>query len=99
MGRSPHEDDGEQDDGRPREGVGDRRPTDQDRHGTGGPADDDVLAAGPLEPQGVDEDVEQGGRHGQHGRQQVHPGPQFDEGHHLEGDGEDRGRCGGRWPR
>ena len=98
VGRGPHEDDGEQHHRGPRQAVGDRRPADQHRHRPGRPADDDVLAAGPLQPQRVDEDVEQGGRHGQHGREQVDPGPQLDEGQHLEADGEDQGVAGGDRP-
>ena len=74
------------------DGVADRGPADQYRHRAGGTADDDVLPGSPLEPEGVDEDVEEGGADGQHGRKQVDRHPQLDEGHHLEGDGEDQGR-------
>ena len=44
---------------------------DQHRHGTGRAADDDVLGAAPLQPQRVDDDVERGRRHGQHGGEKV----------------------------
>ena len=49
---------------------------------------------GALEPERVDDDVEGGGRHGQHGRQQVDPRPQLGEGGHLEHHGEHRGGAG-----
>ena len=92
MGRGPDEDDGEEHDRRPAQAVGDRRPADEDGNGAGRPADHDVLRRDALQPQRVDEDVEGGGRHGQHGRQQVDEGPQLGEGHHLEGEGEHQGR-------
>ncbi len=92
MRRGPDEDDGEEHDRRPREAAGHRRPPDEDRDGSGGPADHDVLRRSALEPQGVDEDVEQGGRHGQGRREEVHGQPEFDEGGRLERQGEDQGR-------
>src|SRR5918911_897241 len=62
--------------------------------GTAPAADDDVLRRGPLQPHRVDEDVEGGGAHRQPGRQQVHRGPQPDEGRHLQGDPEAEGGGG-----
>ena len=74
---------------------GHRAPSDEDRDGSGGPTDDDVLRRRPLEPHGVDADVEGRGRHGEDGRERVHRRPQEHEGRHLEGGGEDGGGSGG----
>ena len=41
------------------ERAGHGRPTDQSRSGPGRPADHDVLRGGPLQPQGVDEHIEE----------------------------------------
>ncbi len=57
--RRPVEDDGEQIDRRQIEPAGHGRPAHQRRKRAGGAADHDVLRARPLEPDGVDEDVEQ----------------------------------------
>ena len=78
--RRPQEDGDEQHDRRPVERVGDGRPADEHRHGAGRAADDDVLAARALQPDRVDEDVEHGGREGEHGGEQVGAGPQHGEG-------------------
>ena len=66
MGRGPEEDDDEQHDRRPGERAGDRRPADEHGHGAGGAADHDVLRDGALQPERVDEDVEERGRQGEH---------------------------------
>ena len=44
-----------------------------------------VLSAGSLEPQGIDDDVKQGGGERQNGRQQVGTRPQNRKRHDLEG--------------
>ena len=90
--RRPDEDDGEHHHRRPRQAVGHRGPSDQHRHRAGRAPDHDVLRRAALEPQRVDEDVEERGRDGQHGREQVDGQPQLDERGHLEGQGEDQRR-------
>ena len=48
----------------------------------------------PLQPQRVDEDVEERGRDGQHGREQVDPAHSSTKAADLEGDGEDQRAAG-----
>ena len=98
MGRGPEEDDGEQHDRGPGQAAGDRGPPDEHRGRPGGPADDDVLGGGPLEPERVDEDVEEAGRHGEHGGEQVDRPPEQGEGDHLQPDGEGQRRPRGDHP-
>ena len=70
--RGPHEDDREEHERAPGPAMpAHRRPPDEHGDGAGGAADHDVLRGRPLEPQGVDEDVERVARHREHGRQQV----------------------------
>ena len=57
--RGPVEDDGEQVDGREIDAAGHRGPAHQRRERARRPADDDVLRTRALEPDGIDEDVEQ----------------------------------------
>ena len=60
----------------------------------GRPADHDVAGRGALEPERVHEHVEEAGRHGQHGAEQVDGAPEQGEGHDLERDGEGEGGPG-----
>ena len=71
MGRRPVEDDPEEREGGQLDGVGDRGPSDERRHGPRGPSDHDVLRSRTLHPERVDEDVEQEGRGRQCGRQRI----------------------------
>ena len=57
--RRPQEDDGEQQPRQQRRVARHRRPADDDRKGAGRAADDDVLRRPALQPDGIDDDVEQ----------------------------------------
>ena len=80
VGRRPVEDDGEQVDRGQVEPAGHRRPAHQRRKGAGRAADHDVLRARPLEPDGVDEHVEQEPAQGEPRAERVDPIPEDGEG-------------------
>ena len=71
MRRRPQEDDGEQQERQRGDVAGRRDPADQRREGAGGAADDDVLRGPALQPDRVDQDVEQDRNGEQRGRQMV----------------------------
>ena len=82
----------EQDDGRPRQRVGDRRPADQCGEAAGEAAPDDVLGGAALEQHRVDDEVERLGQQRQPGRQRVDPHHQHHRCQHAEHDAEHRRR-------
>ena len=68
MGRCPQENHQKQQPRGPTERVGDRSPADKHRNSARSPANNDVLLAGALQPEGIDKDVEKGGRERQNAR-------------------------------
>ena len=65
MGWGPQENDQEKQPWGPTERISDRCPAHKDRNSACSPTNHDVLLAGALQPEGIDENVEKGGREGQ----------------------------------
>jgi len=74
--RGPQEDEQEQKPRGPGQRIGDRSPADQYGNSPSGAADNDVLLTRALQPQGIDEHVEERGRQCQTCRQEVGTSPQ-----------------------
>ena len=72
----PEEDDQEQDQRRPRQGVGDGGPADEHRHTAGNTAPHDVLGGAALEQHRVEADIQHDRTQGQRGGQPVDQEPE-----------------------
>ena len=75
----------------PRHLISDCRPAHEHGNGPGGTANDDVLAARALQPYGINDHVEHGGREGEEGRQEVGADPQNGESHNFQNPGKNDG--------
>ena len=79
MRRRPEEHDREQDPRGRGQRVAHRGPADEHRHRARRAPDHDVLPRRALQPEAVDEDVEEGGGDRQHRAEQVDEGPELGE--------------------
>jgi hypothetical protein len=66
------------------------RPADEHRHRARGAADHDVLLRTRLQPDRVDEDVEERGRHGEAGGEEIRREREVHERDHVQHDAEDQ---------
>ena len=65
MGGSPEKNEQKEQKSGPRHLISDCRPAHEHGYGPGGTPDNDVLAARALEPHGINDHVEHGGREGE----------------------------------
>src|SRR5206468_9012152 len=95
MRRRPEKDDREQEPRREIEGAGDGGPTDKRWDRARSATDDDVLRGRALEPDRVDEDVEDRAAERERRRQQIREHREHDERDHVQRDAPpDRDTCG-----
>src|SRR2546422_3042770 len=74
------------------------RPSDKRGHGTGSPADDDILWRGTLQPDRIDKYIKEKRRQRQESREQVHQYRHLDECHRSKQNREREGIRGGNSP-